>query len=160
MKELIKNYIKTANDFGGYWIKNMKIFKGHEGEPCIQCSVYKGNKKIGFFSEDSWGGPAQFQGFEPEDLKELETYAQSISDSIICADHIFINSICSEVEFQKKLKSKCRKKALLILPEFKEGEYIAFNMEWSEKTKQIIINHCNEKYGKGKYAILNTAFEK
>ena len=47
---------KSTTDFGGYWVKGVKNFKGHDGESLFQCSVYKDNKKIGFFSENSTGG--------------------------------------------------------------------------------------------------------
>jgi len=44
----------------GISVKGMKNFKGHEGEPLSQGNVYLGNKKIGFWSQDSHGGPDSF----------------------------------------------------------------------------------------------------
>ena len=41
----------------GISVKGMKIFHGHEGEPLYQGNLYLNNKKIGFWSQDSWGGP-------------------------------------------------------------------------------------------------------
>lgn len=40
-----------------YEIKGIKNFKGHEGEPCSQGSLYKGAKKVAEWSDSSTGGP-------------------------------------------------------------------------------------------------------
>lgn len=44
----------------GISIKGRKNFLGHEGEPLCQGNVYLNNKKLGFWSQDSWGGPDRF----------------------------------------------------------------------------------------------------
>ena len=36
-------------------VKGLKTFSGHEGEPCYQGNLYLGSKKIGSWSQDSWG---------------------------------------------------------------------------------------------------------
>ena len=41
----------------GISVKKLTKFLGHEGEECFQGNLYLGNKKIGFWSQDSWGGP-------------------------------------------------------------------------------------------------------
>lgn len=41
----------------GITLKNMKTFRGHEYPVCYQGNIYLGRKKIGFWSQDSWGGP-------------------------------------------------------------------------------------------------------
>lgn len=44
----------------GISVKGMKKFFGHEGEPCFQGNLYLENKKIGTWSQDSWGGCDNF----------------------------------------------------------------------------------------------------
>lgn len=44
----------------GLSVKSIKKFFGHEGEPLLQGNLYLGNKKIGAWSQDSWGGPDHF----------------------------------------------------------------------------------------------------
>lgn len=41
----------------GVSIKNLKLYRGHEGEPLYQGNVYLDGKKVGFWSQDAWGGP-------------------------------------------------------------------------------------------------------
>ena len=41
----------------GISVKGITKFKGHEGEPLAQGNLYVNNKKIGFWSQDSHGGP-------------------------------------------------------------------------------------------------------
>ena len=45
----------------GVEVKNLNHFKGHEGETCLQGNVYLNGKKLGFWSQDSWGGPDLFE---------------------------------------------------------------------------------------------------
>ena len=40
----------------GIEIKNLKSFRGHEGEPLYQGTVYKNGAKLGFWSQDAHGG--------------------------------------------------------------------------------------------------------
>ena len=44
----------------GISVKKMTQFYGHEGESLYQGNLYLNNKKIGFWSQDSRGGPDQF----------------------------------------------------------------------------------------------------
>lgn len=39
-----------------YALKNIKSFKGHEGEPCYQGALHGPAGKVGNWSDDSWGG--------------------------------------------------------------------------------------------------------
>ena len=56
----------------GITVKGLKKFKGHEGEPLYQGNVYLGNKKIGFWSQDSWGGQDTCYLDEPYKVRKLE----------------------------------------------------------------------------------------
>lgn len=40
----------------GVEVKNLKTFRGHEGEPLYQGSIYLNGKRLGYWSQDSWGG--------------------------------------------------------------------------------------------------------
>jgi hypothetical protein len=44
----------------GFELKNITNFRGHEGEDLIQANVYYKGKKVGFWSQDSWGGCDNF----------------------------------------------------------------------------------------------------
>ena len=41
----------------GISIKGLKTFKDHEGMGICQGNLYIGGRKIGFWSQDAWGGP-------------------------------------------------------------------------------------------------------
>ena len=55
----------------GITVKAVKMFRGHEGEPCYQGNVYVGGKKIGFWSNDSWGGCDNFMFDKPYSERKL-----------------------------------------------------------------------------------------
>lgn len=44
----------------GIELRNIRDFRGHEGEPLTQGDVYYKDKKVGFYSQDAWGGPDIF----------------------------------------------------------------------------------------------------
>ena len=52
-------------------IKNIVQFKGHELESLEQGDVYYKGEKIGFFSEDMWGGEGIFHDYRKVNIKEL-----------------------------------------------------------------------------------------
>ena len=42
----------------GFELRNVKHFLGHEQEDCYQGYIYYKGKKVGYYSDDSWGGSA------------------------------------------------------------------------------------------------------
>lgn len=61
----------------GIEVKNVKTFLDHEGCQIAQGNVYYKGKKLGFWSQDSWGGPDNFD-FDTSILKdEVEAYKNS-----------------------------------------------------------------------------------
>ena len=63
----------------GITVKSLKKFKGHEGEPLYQGNVYLGNKKIGWWSQDSWGGPDTCYLDEPYRIRKLEAKVKELN---------------------------------------------------------------------------------
>ena len=55
----------------GVSIKSLKWFRDHEGCGIAQGNVYIDNKKVGFWSQDSWGGPDQYISDTSADLYSL-----------------------------------------------------------------------------------------
>lgn len=49
----------------GITIKNLKNFVSQEGDICYQGNVYIENKKVGFWSQDDWGGADRFEFVSP-----------------------------------------------------------------------------------------------
>lgn len=56
----------------GITVKSLTQFRGHEGEPLYQGNIYLGNKKIGWWSQDSHGGCDNIYLDEPYSLTKLE----------------------------------------------------------------------------------------
>lgn len=64
----------------GITVKALKKFRGHEGETLYQGNVYLGNKKIGFWSQDSWGGPDTCYLDEPYRVRKLEAKVKELNN--------------------------------------------------------------------------------
>ena len=143
--------MKTEKDFGGYWLRSISNFKGHEGELLFQATVLKDGEKIGFFSEDSWGGPAQLSEFSKEDELALIKYAKEVDEKPWGESyHLFLTKIASEIDFQKKLKRKAKKEIL-----FYVGEDIHYlRCKPTKENKTLATNQLNKKYGEGNWRFL------
>lgn len=63
----------------GITVKALKQFRGHEGEPLYQGNVYLGNKKIGFWSQDSHGGYDNIYLDEPYKVRKLEERVRELN---------------------------------------------------------------------------------
>ena len=66
----------------GIEFKNLKDFRGHEGEELIQGDVFYKGKKVGYYSQDAWGGMDIFDLDYKLD-KELLKEVKEITDNYI-----------------------------------------------------------------------------
>lgn len=48
----------------GVEMKAIKTFVDHEGAQIAQANIYLNGKKLGLWSQDAWGGPDHYDGFE------------------------------------------------------------------------------------------------
>lgn len=60
-----------------YEIKGLKSFKGHEGEPCAQGSLYRDGKKVCSWSDDDWGGPMRIAFSSPTEEQTFLPFARA-----------------------------------------------------------------------------------
>ena len=63
----------------GITVKARKKFRGHEGELLYQGNVYLGNKKIGWWTQDSHGGPDSIHLDEPYRVRKLEERVKELN---------------------------------------------------------------------------------
>lgn len=71
-----KEELKMAS-INGISIKSLKCFRDHEGASCFQGNIYYKGKKLGFWSQDPWGGPDSYDFDESVLDGEVEKYAAS-----------------------------------------------------------------------------------
>lgn len=70
-------------------LKNITEFRGHEGEDLIQGDVYYKGKKVGYYSQDAWGGMDIFDiDYKlPNDLQiEINKKAKEYKGGILFKD--------------------------------------------------------------------------
>lgn len=87
---------KSAEDFGGFWVNAIKDFRGHEGEPLTQCNILFEGKKVGFFSEDSWGGCPRIDFWSQKNTTREERDAMYAKLVQACATHFGAHFIVYE----------------------------------------------------------------
>lgn len=97
----------------GVTIKNLKTFRGHEWEEVAQGSIYLNGKRLGFWSQDSWGGPDTFD-FDESILNEA---VKNFKDGLprdykyldIIDTTIFIGELLRLIDTEKYLKKDFKK---------------------------------------------------
>lgn len=96
----------------GIQIKSLKSFRGHEGEPLYQGNVYYRGKKLGFWSQDSWGGCDNYDFKEIILNEEVERFRNSDMVKPIYKDIVNLDILLyeltglmeSEKEYKKAIK--------------------------------------------------------
>lgn len=63
----------------GITIKNLNNFVSSEGDICYQGNVYIENKKVGFWSQDDWGGSDRFDFISPFSEKLLQERVKDLN---------------------------------------------------------------------------------
>lgn len=111
----------------GIEIKGVKIFLDHEGCQIAQGNVYYKGKKLGSWSQDSWGGPDRF-GFDTSILdKEVKKYRDSNKvkeeDKSICNLEILLFDLLELKDIEDEYK-KCIKKGYKLYVRATDGYHI------------------------------------
>lgn len=98
----------------GITVKSIKQFQGHDGEPLYQGNLYLNGKKLGFWTQDGWGGPDLFdldgkfhEDFLREAVKKLNSdkvYAGTVRYDLDLLLYDFIVLWKEEKEFKKAVK--------------------------------------------------------
>ncbi len=97
----------------GITLKKVTHFLDHEGCQITQADVYYQGKKLGFWSQDSWGGPDRYDFDESVLDEEVKRYAASeyVEDkyrSIVDLD-ILLNDLVNLLEKEKVYKKGQKK---------------------------------------------------
>lgn len=75
----------------GFTLKAVKVFKGHEGEPCFQGNIYLDNKKVGYFSSSYTMGPMDIF-FESSEVEQRFTALVSAFFKVYPQGFLFYNA--------------------------------------------------------------------
>ena len=132
-------------NIGSFTIGQIKTFRGHDNETCMQGIILHAGKRVATWSEDSWGGPHQFdfvnseleQAFYREAnghpvavefAEEMRTKYGKESTSNL-AD-LVVSTIAQHMDFAKReaaqLKRWCKTFVVVKETNAPEGEYIRF----------------------------------
>lgn len=92
----------------GIDVKSLKRFTGHEGE-CYQGTVYLDGKRLGFWSQDSWGGPDTFEFDESLLDKACADYKDGFPEDymykeVLDSKDVFMGAVVAAKHVEKDLK--------------------------------------------------------
>ena len=129
--------------FHGFEIKSMKTFEGHEG-PCSQGNVYLNGKKLGFWSNDSWGGEDHFS-FSTRELdrlvaEQVPECSIDCGDTVIPADTSMVLAHLSDMKETEKAWKKEDKKgrALVVMTPESYSYSVMYGIRKDADTKRLL----------------------
>ena len=154
---------KTPNDFAGYWIKNIKNRKGHEGEKCSQGTLYFKGKRIGTFAQDINNGPMDWQIEDANQQNAFISHVRSLPQRFISpggmglvidmTPELFISELLGAVECLNKFSKNCKKQTLYTVHDEPDDIYI-LKAEYLGN-EDAINDILDKKYGSAGYTVIN-----
>lgn len=138
-----------------YDVKNIKTFRGHEGEPLIQCSVYKHGKRIGFYSSGDWGGPPRLEMSQKEAVEMEEFAKRFLRESYVETYSIMLEKLAEDKLFTQKLKRHAKTKTVFRKKGQSKSEVALLQVAYTEDNIPFIHKYLEGKFGAGNYEILN-----
>lgn len=114
----------------GISLKNVTSFKGHEGEPCKQGSIYCEGKKVGYYSDSFMMGCATID-FDNDEIEKAvkekctEFYKEypeklMLDDYTLTPDlELFFGELIALIDYEKQYK-KCVKQGFPVFATYKK----------------------------------------
>lgn len=124
----------------GVTIKNLKQFMSHEG-PMWQGNIYLGNKKIGFWSNDSHGGPDEFfMESKYSGLKLMKEFARLKPECEYIPEEIFMEELLELILREKEYKKMVKRgfEAVLFISDSYHYYQIGLTMEEKHLSDQEV----------------------
>ncbi len=138
----------------GIEIKTYTTFKGHDGQPLRQATVYMDGKNIGMISEDTWGGPMNIKVKNYVEVeKRLFAYAshENFAGHALKDIELLFGLLLDLVFVEKKAKKSWKQndKAVIIsaglrdyhLQEFEEIKHMPLLTIYTINTKRTLTEN-------------------
>ena len=125
----------------GIEMKSIKSFVGHEGM-IAQANVYCNGKKIGFWSQDSWGGPDEYSGCENTIAEKAKLFKEGCPSDVrfyefLDKPDIFMCYLLELSEDEKHYK-KCLRRGYSTLFMVTDGYHVTMAMFRDKVTESEI----------------------
>lgn len=154
----------------GITIKSYKTFRGIEYPVCREANIWKNGKKIGTFTEDSWGGEADMTDGLEEAVKasalQYQTACKGSKYYEYEADaEVFISHILTLVEYEKIYKDICKKGFPFVLFVGNDIKYHAwgfkkeFDYHDEKKLHSTVKEAIKKEFPKGNYIMWSYSSE-
>ena len=138
-----------------YCIKSPKTFHGHDGDGYLQGNLYKGNKAIGTFAQDAWGGEMNMsiknEALHKDFMELVETFPAEECQYSKTGSHqystesVIENMIANELE-NRALKRKCKNKTLVRTTENTvPNSFFEYRCAFTPVTKKQITKMVEEQ---------------
>lgn len=130
----------------GVEMKAIKTFADHEGAQIAQANIYLNGKKLGLWSQDSWGGPDNYFGFEDVIIQKAKLFKEGCPSDAKYYDFldnpdIFMSHLLELVEDEKRYKKYLKQgyTTVLIISDGYHCSMIAFR-------EKMTLSEIESKY--------------
>ena len=133
----------------GIELKALKSFLDHEGAPCMQGNVYYKGKKLGFWSQDSWGG-CDIMDFDasilqPEVLRFQAGYPDTYKYKTLLDDpSMLFYEILTLKELEKQVKKGIKAGFQVFVSLLTDWEITTFFVK-KDDTDENILKLCEQQ---------------
>ena len=160
-----------------YEVRGVKEHKGHEGEPVVQCSLYRDGVKVCEYSGDDHGGSSRWFWVDKDSRATVKgisfggkatEYEGTVEEALLadfCAmlperddvelkmkyhvvPSIFVEDLVVEALMAKKLARACKTKTCFRLVGDEAGSYRTLNVAWSDRAKEWLEKNYGAKVEK------------
>ena len=164
-----------------YEVRGVKKHRGHEGEPLVECGLYRDGMKVAVYAEGDWGSEARFWWVD-EKAKKVEVKGLDFSGKPFvlmgtpeeaklaahCASlpavvekgfahpcyvtpDIFVSDLATAFDNIKRFTKVCKTNTMFRLKDTPKGEYRVLKAPYSGRVKEFLT----EKYGEQVEEIYN-----
>lgn len=143
-------------------MRNVKTYRGHEGESLGQCDVYLDGKKAFFFGQGDWGGPSTIEAYSksPMSVEDFEAWVKGLNlrneeyDLEIDAE-LYLEDLLNDLLEERRLKRMCKTKTVLRLKS-EPGGISSYNKPCTPEMRAWVV----KEHGEDLEEIINLRFAK
>ena len=142
-----------------YTVKNVKTFIGMEGQG-FNATLYRDGKKVAFVIDDACGGCYNYDFVNPQEEKDYFAFCKAqpsieFQGTILTMDgDIFISELVSQHQQDKKLRSLCKTKTVVLMKDDHAGSFTVFAVKFTDEFKAVV----EKKYGEQVVEFVNQRY--
>lgn len=142
-----------------YTVKNVKTFIGMEGQG-FNATLYRDGKKVAFVIDDACGGCYNYSFVSLQEEKDYFAFCKALppidfqGSPLTMDGDIFVSDLVSQYQQDKKLRSLCKTKTVVLMKDDQDGSFTVFAVKFTDEVKafvekkygELVVEFVNQRY--------------